>query len=360
MPAEPKHPADEELLEKTKMSFSEHLEELRTALFKCLAAWMVGTLFGLLVGWSVVDYVQTPLREALDTFYRGQAEQAVVERLEQQAADGKPTPEDIPSAAAEIADEGLVPEDLFIDPAELAKALPPGALTVQPGPKQPGDAKTTFPTTREGLVHLRLYRTIEQDPRLNVISLSGQEPFMIYMKASLVVGAMIASPFIFYYLWNFVAAGLYKRERNMVYLYLPMSLGLFFSGAALAFFVAFDYVLDFLFWFNAKMGIAPTPRISDWMSFVLILPLGFGISFQLPLVMVALERVGIFTIQSYLSSWRIAVVVIFTISMLLTPADPGSMLLMALPLTVLYFFGIWLCKKLPRGNPGERGRKSPI
>ncbi|MDZ4658334.1 MAG: twin-arginine translocase subunit TatC [Bythopirellula sp.] len=341
MPADPKHSADEELLEKTKMSFSEHLEELRTALFKCLAAWMVGTLFGFAVGWQVVDYVQTPLREALDTFYRGQAEQAVVNRLEEQQAAGDAVPDDIPTAAAEMADEGLVPEDLYVDPAELSKSLGIEKPTADPKP---------FPTTRENLIRLRLYRTIETDPRLNVISLSGQEPFMIYMKASVVVGAMLASPFIFYYLWNFVAAGLYKRERNMVYLYLPMSLGLFFAGAALAFFVAFDYVLDFLFWFNAQMGIAPTPRISDWMSFVLFLPLGFGISFQLPLVMVALERVGIFTIESYRSSWRIAVVVIFTISMLLTPADPGSMLLMALPLTVLYFFGIWLCKKLPRGG----------
>ena len=341
MPTAPasKHPDDEELLEKTKMSFSEHLEELRTALFKCIAAWLVGTLFGLLIGWQVVDYVQTPLRHALDNFYRGQAQTALVDRLEDQQAAGDAVPEDIPTAAAEMADEGLVPEDLYVDRAELSKAL-----------GIPIPQAEAFPTTREGMIRLRLYRPIEDDPRLNVISLSGQEPFMIYMKASFVVGAVLASPFIFYYLWNFVAAGLYRRERNLVYLYLPMSLGLFFAGAALAFFAVFDFVLNFLFWFNAQMGIMPTPRITEWMSFVLILPLGFGISFQLPLVMVALERVGIFTVESYMSKWRIAVVVIFTISMLLTPADPGSMLLMALPLTVLYFFGIWLCKKLPRGE----------
>ena len=73
-------------------------------------------------------------------------------------------------------------------------------------------------------------------------------------------------------------------------------------------------------------------------------------------VSAALERVGIFTVESYLSSWRIAVVVIFAISMFLTPADPGSMLMMALPLTGLYFLGIWLCKKLPRGESLGQGR----
>jgi sec-independent protein translocase protein TatC len=345
----PKHPEDDELLEKTKMSFSEHLEELRSALFKSLAAWLVGSLVGLLIGWQVVDYVQTPLRDALDTFYRGQAEQAMVNRLEEQQAEGDAVPTDIPGTAAEMAGQGLVPEDLYVHRQELSKAL---------GIEVPEADSQEFATQRKDMIRLRLYHPIEDDPRLSVISLSGQEPFMIYMKASLVVGVVLASPFIFYYMWNFVAAGLYKRERNTVYLYLPMSLGLFFAGAALAFFAVFDYVLDFLFWFNAQMGIMPTPRITDWMSFVLILPLGFGISFQLPLVMVALERVGIFTVESYISKWRIAVVVICAISMFLTPADPGSMLMMAIPLVLLYFFGIWLCKKLPRGEALGAGRPS--
>jgi sec-independent protein translocase protein TatC len=336
----PLQPEDEAKLEQTKMSFSEHLEELRTALFKSIGAWMIGTLFGFLVGWQVVDYVQTPLREALENFYRNQAEVSQLNRLTEQQAEGQAVPEDLATAAAETANAGLIPEDLYISRSELARAL---------GQEVPAD-DGEFATTREDMILLRLFRPIEQDPRVSVISLSGQEPFMIYMKASLVVGAVIASPFIFYFIWNFVAAGLYKRERNLVYFFMPISLGLFFAGAGLAFFVAFDYVLEFLFWFNAQMGIQPTPRISDWLSFALLLPLGFGISFQLPLVMLALERVGIFTIESYISKWRLSVVVIFIIAMLLTPADPGSMLLMAIPLTVLYFLGIAMCKYLPRGG----------
>jgi sec-independent protein translocase protein TatC len=110
--------------------------------------------------------------------------------------------------------------------------------------------------------------------------------------------------------------------------------------------------LDFLFSFNASMNIDPDPRISEWLSFVLILPLGFGISFQLPLVMLFLNRIGIFSVGAYLEKWRIAILVIFVISMLLTPADPISMMLMAVPLTILYFGGIMLCKWMPRGrNP---------
>ncbi len=330
---------DEQQLERTKMSFSEHLEELRSALFKSIAAWLVGTAFGLMIGWQVVDFVQEPLREALDIYYRGQAEEAQLARIEETNPDEGHLPDDPAAAAAELADEGLVPEDLYVDPWELSKAL---------GIKILGSEETEFPTKRDKMLKLRVYRNLKDDPRLKAVSFGSQEGFMVYMKASLVVGAMIASPLIFYFLWQFVAAGLYKKERNLVYLYLPLSLGLFFAGAALAFFAVFDYVLDFLFWFNAQMGINPTPRISEWMSFVLILPLGFGISFQLPLMMVLLERIGIFTIKDYLDKWRLAVVVIAVLSMFLTPADPGSMILMGVPLVFLYFGGILLCKYLPK------------
>lgn len=150
----------------------------------------------------------------------------------------------------------------------------------------------------------------------------------------------------------FVAAGLYPHERRYIHLYLPISLFLFLAGILLAYFGVFKPVLMFLFTFNASMGIDPQPRIGEWLTFVMILPLGFGIAFQLPLVMLFLNRIGLLSIEAYLSKWRIAVLVIFVISMLLTPADPISMLMLAAPLTVLYFGGILLCKWMPRSrNP---------
>jgi sec-independent protein translocase protein TatC len=206
------------------------------------------------------------------------------------------------------------------------------ALPVEPGP----------PTME--MVKTRIWKPL--DP--SITSLSAHEPFMIWVKAAVITGAMIASPWIFWQIWSFVAAGLYPHEKGYVYFFLPVSLGLFLAGAALAFFYVFEPVLDFLFSFNRMMRIDPDPRISEWMSFVLMLPLGFGISFQLPLVMLALERIGIVSVATYLDKWRISVLVIFVISMLLTPADPISMLLMACPLTVLYFGGILFCKYLPR------------
>ncbi|HQU47011.1 MAG TPA: twin-arginine translocase subunit TatC, partial [Pirellulales bacterium] len=88
----------------------------------------------------------------------------------------------------------------------------------------------------------------------------------------------------------------------------------------------------------------------EWMGFVIFLPLGFGISFQLPLVMLFLERIGVFNVQAYLQRWRIAILVIFVLSAILTPADPYTIFFMAIPLTILYFGGVLLCHWLPRGR----------
>jgi sec-independent protein translocase protein TatC len=125
---------------------------------------------------------------------------------------------------------------------------------------------------------------------------------------------VLAAPWIFYQLWTFVAAGLYPHEKRWVWTFLPISIGLFMAGVFLAFFFVFDFVLDYLLQFNEWLGLDPDPRISEWLSFVLILPIGFGIGFQLPLVMLFLERIGIVEAETYASQWRIAVLVIVVVS----------------------------------------------
>jgi sec-independent protein translocase protein TatC len=173
---------------------------------------------------------------------------------------------------------------------------------------------------------------------------------MIWMKAALMTGLVIASPYVIFQVWLFVAAGLYPHEKSYIYIYLPISVLLFFGGASLAFVFVFDPVLDFLFTFNKGMNADFDPRIGEWLSFVLILPLGFGISFQLPLVMLFVNRLGLVSIDLFIQQWRIAILIIFVVAMVLTPADPVSMLLMAAPLCFLYLLGILMCKYMPRGR----------
>ena len=215
------------------------------------------------------------------------------------------------------------------------------------------DEQTKADTTRTKLVPVYFWRPTESDNRLQVKNFAVQETFMIYIKASLVAGILIASPWVFWQIWSFIAAGLYPHERRYVHIFLPFSLGLFLGGACLAFFFVFQPALEFLFSFNDWMGIEPDPRISEWLSFFLILPIGFGISFQLPLVMLFLERIGLMSVSRYMGYWRVAIFVIFLISMVLTPADPMSMVLMAMPLSLLYLSGILLCCCMPRRRTEE-------
>jgi sec-independent protein translocase protein TatC len=325
------------------MTFGEHLDELRRALVKAVLALVIGFFVGLAFAGNVVDYVQTPLKNALEQYYIRLATEEYLQELERQRGHGGAVPEDVAAAAAAFAERRLVTEERFVDRYELAEALP-DLIDKSALPSRGGDQ---IPR-QDDLVKIRFYQPIEDDPRVRIVGLRMEEPFVVYIKAALVLGAVIASPFVFYFIWQFVAAGLYPHEQRYVHIFLPFSVGLFLAGAALAFFVVFRFVLAFLLTFFDWMNIDPDPRISDWLNFVLVLPLGFGVSFQLPLVMLFLERIGIFTVNTYLSNWRIAVLVIAFLSMILTPSDPYSMMLMAGPLIGLYFFGVLLCRWMPR------------
>jgi sec-independent protein translocase protein TatC len=316
---------DESLFEESKMSFGEHLEELRVALFKSLIWLMAGVVVGLSVGNHVVQQIKVPLEAALKNYYLNKTV------MEVEKSYGLISDE----LRSFITTEQVIFDDVFIERNELKRQSKFENSDVAT------DEELSSPS-RE-MIKTRVWKPISA----TVKSLSAHEVFMIWLKAAIIAGAIIGSPGIFYQIWNFVAAGLYPHEKNYVYVFLPFSLGLFLVGAALAFFFVFQPVLDFLFGFNQWLNIDPDPRISEWLSFVLFLPLGFGISFQLPLVMLLLNRIGVFPISVYLEKWRIAVLLIFVIAMVVTPADPVSMLLLAIPLTLLYFGGILLCKYMP-------------
>jgi sec-independent protein translocase protein TatC len=350
------------------MTFGEHLLELRSCLWRAIIGLAIGTLLGFFLADAIVRFIQSPLENALQEYYRS----AAIDELRK--INPNPSEADI----ARVEAEGMIFERVYVDPQQLADAVgkthpelitqppenpqPTNPQSANPQPanpqanSNPASSLAAAPRTAEpqpgptaGLQELLVWHKLANDPRTHTKSLSGQEPFMIWLKAALIAGFVIASPWIFYQLWSFVAAGLYTKEKRLVRVYLPMSIGLFLLGVYMSFFV-FPPILKFFLSFNRSMGIDPEPRISEWLSFVLFLPLGFGLAFQLPLVMLFLERVGILSVASYLSNWRISVLVIWVLAAVLTPGDPYSIFFLAVPLMILFFGGILLCKWWPRGE----------
>jgi sec-independent protein translocase protein TatC len=329
---------DDDLFQGSTMTIGEHLEELRGCLIRAAIGLVAGVVIGLLVARPVVHLIEQPLRRALGDYYSKKAITTAV------AWTGVP----LPYSEAEIRDavekRGLTYELREVHPERLARMLDRGTGSTASPDKPtntPPEALEKFDI--DSLVPIMLWQPLARDPRVSITTLSAQEAFGIYMKAAVLAGFVLASPWIFYQLWSFVAAGLYPHEKRLIHVFLPVSVALFLAGVCLAFFFVFDFVLAYLLDFNDWLGLDPDPRISEWMSFVLILPVGFGLGFQLPLVMLFLERIGIFDVAAYTSQWRLAVVTIFIVSAILTPADPYSMLFLALPLCLLYLGGVAVC-----------------
>ncbi len=338
-------PDDEDLFKSSTMTFGEHLEELRICLIRASAGLAVAVLFGFFVARPVVHLIEQPLKRALSGYYVDRSIDAFDE-WQPRVPDGPRLPYDRSEVVDAVEKHGMSFDLREIHADRLRRVLDPAAVA------EP-DSKAFDPA---GLVPVLLWQPMDRDSRVSITTLSAQEAFGIYVKAALLVGVVLASPWVIYQLWTFVAAGLYPHEKRWVHVFLPFSTGLFLTGVAIAFFFVFDFVLDYLLAFNSWLGLDPDPRISEWLSFVLFLPIGFGIGFQLPLVMLFLERIGIFDEKAYAEQWRMAVVVIFVASAILTPADPYSMLFLAVPLCGLYFGGLLLCRFFPRG--GDQAAKA--
>jgi sec-independent protein translocase protein TatC len=338
---------NEDLFADSTMTFGEHLEELRICLWKAILGLIAGIILGLFVGGPVVNFIQRPLTNALTYYYQNESLNKIKAAAEQSGAVEQQAEK---NAFKRIKSGQLLADEVYIDPAELVEELKkyyPEQFTNLPLPQ-----KSLNQHDDKGLVPVFLWRRLADDSRVRVKSFNAHEAFGIYIKAAILVGLLISSPWIFYQIWVFVAAGLYPHEKRYVHLFLPISLGLFFFGAVLAFSFVFEPVLNFLLSFNKWLGIDPDPRISEWIGFVLLLPVGFGLGFQLPLVMYFLERMGIVSAGTFIKHWKIAVLIIWILASILTPPDPYSQLLLGIPLTLLFLGGILLCKYMPARRSG--------
>ena len=165
------------------------------------------------------------------------------------------------------------------------------------------------------------------------------EGIMAYLKLGITTGILLALPIIIYQVWAFVFPALNREERQFAVPLFLIIVVFFIFGAAFAYFIVTPVVLQF----SAQLlpGLPNMWDLEKYINFITRLILGFGIAFELPIVMAFLSRIGIIDAQGFREKQSYALLGICVMSALLTPADPGSMLLMAIPLFVLYQLGIF-------------------
>lgn len=175
--------------------------------------------------------------------------------------------------------------------------------------------------------------------------------FLVPMKVTLMVAFMVALPYVLYQVWAFIAPGLYVHERRLVLPLIAASVLLFFIGMAFAYFVVFPTVFGFVNKF-APEGVAVMTDIDKYLSFVLTTFLAFGLTFEVPIVVIVLVRVGIVSIAQLKDARRYVIVGAFILAAIFTPPDVVSQFLMAVPLCLLYELGILMAGMIGRPDNG--------
>jgi sec-independent protein translocase protein TatC len=351
------YPDPEDMFADTRMSFGDHLEELRTHLWRAIQGFVIAMIFSLFIGKYVVEFIKAPVEHQLHRFY----ERTSKERSRQMMAESGQNAETYfnPIRTKIVFD----PRPLGINPAVKPKAaqaplidpLIQGSEVALDGLGM-GDA-----IDRRALKdnsHWVEVEAVINDPRFErqlrelaigsrrdrLSTLNVTEAFFVYFKVCMLTGFILGSPWIFYQIWSFIAAGLYPHEKRLVNVYLPFSLALFLAGCAVCQFLVIPKAVEALLWFNEWLGLDPDLRLSEWLSFAITMPLVFGISFQTPLVMLFVFKIGILDVETFRAKRRMAWFVMAVFAAIITPTvDAVSMLFLWVPMGLLYELGIWLC-----------------
>jgi len=332
---------DEDFFRDTRMSFGDHLEELRTRMWRAIKGLGLFLIIGFIldgigeraglpwlgIGKPMLRVIVDPVEQQVKEFYRERNE-ATRRRLDEARQQG--------------GDQNITRT------IEM-----PGSFRTDQFPGQPGtvEIKGTFILSQTEVYLAGAQGQQDSDSEKYLKGMGIMEAFMVYFKMSLLCGFILACPWIFYQMWAFIGAGLYPHEKRLVNVYLPYSIGLFLIGCLLCQFLVMPRAVDAMLAFYKWIDVDPDLRLNEWLSFALLMPLVFGISFQTPLVMMFLNKVGIVTYETHKRTWRYAMFGLALGTALLCPStDVVSWLSLFIPTFGLYLVGVLICYLRPPGG----------
>ncbi|KAA1005844.1 twin-arginine translocase subunit TatC [Paraburkholderia panacisoli] len=202
-----------------------------------------------------------------------------------------------------------------------------------------------------------LMQNLPKDGKMIVTDVTGS--FFVPMKVTMLVAFVIALPVVLYQIWAFVAPGLYQHEKKLVGPLVASSYTLFLCGMAFAYFVVFPTIFRVMAHYNAPLGAEMTTDIDNYLSFVLTMFIAFGVTFEVPIVVVLLVRMNVLTIKKLKEIRPYVIVGAFVISAVVTPPDVFSQLILAIPLIVLYEAGIIAARLFVSKQPAAIEDASP-
>jgi sec-independent protein translocase protein TatC len=190
-----------------------------------------------------------------------------------------------------------------------------------------------------------------------LVFLTATEPFFAYLKIGAFAGLLVALPVIFWQLWGFIAPGLYAHEKRYVIPFVVLSSGCFIAGTAFGFIVAFPLMFGFLVQAGTAGGeVVPMLSMGSYLSLAGQMLLAFGITFELPIVIFFLARMGVVDYQLLARNRKYALLICFILGAIFSPPDVVSQTVLAVPMYILFEVGIWLAyffgkKKTPAEDP---------
>ncbi len=304
----------------TTMSLGDHLEELRARLILAIAGLLIGAGISLSFGTWIIKFIERPYTKV---FLASDAKS----QTKEEGKTNKLIEDLFNNTRRKLADDPNTPNvgqeteefvSKFCTEILVALSNDPNYTSISPSTSR------ISPTRR-----LQILR-----PADGIIS---------YIKIALMSGLILSSPWVFYQIWMFVAAGLYLHERKYVHTAVPFSAALFVTGALFFILIVAPLTLKFLVKFNEGVLDARSNfTFADYISFITMLMLIFGVAFQTPIAIFFLNKTGLVSIQGLRKSRKFVLLGIFIVAAMATPPDVISQVTLGIPLYILFELGILL------------------
>lgn len=200
-----------------------------------------------------------------------------------------------------------------------------------------------------------LYRLLGIDFSMQMVNIDLTAQFFIHLKTSIALGFILSFPYICFEVWKFVAPALYDNEKRTIRAAFLFAGGLFYLGVAVGYAIVLPVTLNFFEGYSVSDSVTNTISLQSYISLFTSMVLMFGVVFEFPTVILVLSKFGIISKQTLRKYRRHAVVVILILAAIITPADPFSMIVAALPLYLLYEGSVLVCRNEEPAQDEDQG-----